>query len=494
LKRFITEKNLKWWVLFTVIVGTFLGRLDQTIVNLALPKIIGDFSITVSSAGWIATAYILANAIFVPVWGKLGDVYGQKRIYIIGFSIFIFGSMLAGIAWNLSSMIVFRVIQAIAGSADYPTAMAIIAYTFKPGKERAQALGLWSSSFAAASVFGPLLGGPLIDNFGWRSVFLINLPIGILGLLLAMIFVREGGRRFKEHSFDWWGAITLGIALSSFVLVLDKGLSWGWLSVSSFVAYAATLIFGYIFIRIEQGHHDAIIDLKFFKNSIFVNVLANNFLVFMAMMGSVFLIPIFAQTYLGYDATRTGYLFIPMAFMIVFAAPLGGRLTGRVQPRWVIMASTFVMGCGLFLFSFLDPRSGALAIIIPLAVMAFGMGFGMAQRTNIIASAVPQNEIGAASSVLALARNIAGAFGIAVFGTILQNVTNSKVMQIAQGSVINSSNPTDFKIGTSLVILKAQVAAYDYVFVIASILAILAAVGAYWIIVEKVSNQTVHVE
>lgn len=494
MKRFINEKNLKWWILFTVIIGTFLGRLDQTIVNLALPKIIGDFSITVSSAGWIATAYILANAIFVPVWGKLGDVYGQKRIYIIGFSLFIFGSMLAGLAWNLGSMLVFRVIQAIAGSADYPTAMAIIAYTFKPGKDRAQALGIWSSSFAAASVFGPLLGGPLIDNFGWRSVFLINLPIGILGLLLAMTFVKEGGRHIKEHKFDWWGAISLGASLSSLVLVLDKGLSWGWLSTNSVLSYLAVLVFGYIFIRIEKGHHDAIVDLNFFKNKIFVNVLANNFLVFMSMMGSVFLIPIFAQTYLGYDATRTGYLFMPMAFVMVLAAPFGGRLTGRVQARYVIMASTLVMGIGLFLFSFLDPRSGALAIIIPLAIMAFGMGFGMAQRTNIIASAVPQNEIGAASSVLALARNIAGAFGIALFGTILQNVTNSKVLEIAQYSIINSRSIIDQQIGTSLIILKAQVAAYDYVFVIASIIAIISAVGAYWIKVDKLSTQTVHVE
>jgi len=493
-KRFVNEQNLKWWVLFTVIVGTFLGRLDQTIVNLALPKIINDFSITVSSAGWIATAYILANAVFVPVWGKLGDVYGQKRIYIIGFSLFIFGSILAGISWNLSSMIVFRVIQAIAGSADYPTAMAIIAYTFKPGRERAQALGVWSSSFAAASVFGPLMGGPLIDNFGWRSVFLINLPIGILGLLLAMTFVKEGGRRFKEHDFDWWGAITLGAALSSLVLVLDKGLEWGWLSTNSLITYAATLIFGYIFLRIEQGHHDSIVDLKFFKNKLFVNVLANNFLVFMTLMGSVFLIPIFAQTYLGYTATQTGYLFIPMAFMIVLAAPLGGRLTGRVQPRWVIMVSTVVMGIGLFLFSYLDPRSTAWAIIIPLAVMAFGMGFGMAQRTNIIASAVPQNEVGSASSVLALARNIAGAFGIALFGTILQNVTNSKVMEIAQNSIIHSHGIIDQKIGTSLIILKAQVAAYDYIFVVASIIAIIGAVGTYWIRVQHMSTQMVHVE
>ena len=494
LKRNIHEGNIRWWVLFTVIVGTFLGRLDQTIVNLALPKIISDFSITVSSAGWIATAYILANAVFVPIWGKMGDVYGQKKVYIVGFSLFIVGSMLAGLAWNLGSMIVFRIIQAIAGSADYPTAMAIIAYTVPPGKERAQALGIWSSSFAAASVVGPLLGGPLIDNFGWRSVFLINIPIGILGILLAMIFVREGGRRFKEHSFDWWGAITLGISLSSFVLVLDKGLEWGWTSWSSLFAYAVTIAFGWIFVRIEQGHHDSIVDLKFFRNRIFVGALVNNFIVFMTMMGSVFLIPIFAQTYLGYDATQTGYLFIPMAFMIVLAAPLGGRLTGRVEPRYVIAVSTLVAGIGLLLFSALDPRSTSLAIIVPLGVMAFGMGFGMAQRTNVIASAVPQSEIGSASSVLALARNIAGAFGIAVFGTILQNRINSNVLMIAQNSVIRSSSQADFSIGSSLIILKAQVAAYDHVFIVAGILAVIGAFGALWIRTKQHRTEPVFAE
>src|ERR1035437_1634853 len=202
--------NLRWWILLTVIVGTFLGRLDQTIVNLALPKIINDFSITVTSAGWIATAYILANAVFVPIWGKLGDTLGRKKVYMWGFGLFIVGSVLAGLAWNLSSTIVFRVIQAIAGSADYPTGMAIIAGTFRQGKQRAQALGIWSSSFAAATVFGPLLGGPLIDTFGWRSVFLVNLPIGILGIFMAFHFINESRSEVKTQFFDCWGAITLG--------------------------------------------------------------------------------------------------------------------------------------------------------------------------------------------------------------------------------------------------------------------------------------------
>ena len=307
------NKNLKWLILATVMVGTFLGRLDQTVVGLAVPNIIQDFSITVSSAGWIATAYILANAVFVPVWGKLGDTIGRKKVYIMGFLIFILGSVLAGLAWNLSSLLVFRVIQAIASSADYPTAMAIIAVTFPSGRERAQALGIWSAVFGASVVVGPLVGGPLIDMFGWRSVFLINLPVGIIGLVMANTFIKESVSQVKTKIFDWWGAITLGGALAAIVLVLDKGIDWGWLSSASLLCYAIASMLLILFIKIENTHPEPIVDLKFFKNSVFVNTLANNFIVFMGLMGSVFLIPVFAQQFLGLTATGTGYLFMPMA-------------------------------------------------------------------------------------------------------------------------------------------------------------------------------------
>lgn len=484
-KTSIKGDNLKWWILVTVIIGTFLGRLDQTIVNLALPKIIADFKITVSAAGWIATAYILANAIFVPIWGKLGDTIGRKKVYITGFVIFIIGSILAGLSWNLSSMIVFRIIQAIAGSADYPTAMAILAVTFREGKERAQALGLWSASFAAAAVFGPLIGGPLIDSFGWRSVFLVNLPVGLIGLLMALNFIRESVSDKKTKRFDWWGAITLGGALSFLVLVLDQGISWGWLSGNSFLCYGAMAIFFVAFLFVEKKHEDPIIDFKFFKIPAFVNTLSNNFIVFMGMMGGVFLIPIFAQTFLGYNATQTGYLFMPMAAAIMIASPLGGSLTGKVEPRYVIALSTLVAGIGLYFFSYLDPRSTAIDIIWPLALMAFGLGFGMAQRTNIIAAVVPAEEIGIASSILALARNVAGAFGIAVFSTILTKTTESKVMEIVKNSSFHITNPADWGKAVELVILKAQVSAYDLVFVVAAIILFFGAVTSFWIKISR---------
>ncbi len=477
--------SLRWMVLLTVIVGTFLGRLDQTIVNLALPKIIGDFGITVTQGGWIITAYILANAIFVPIWGKLGDTIGRKKVYILGFTIFIGGSVLAGLAWNLWSMIFFRVIQAIASSADYPTAMAIITVTFSKGRERAQALGIWSSAFAASAVFGPLIGGPLIDIFGWRSIFLINLPVGLIGLVMALTFVQESVSKNKTHHFDWWGAITLGIALSSLVLVLDKGMDWGWLSFASIFTYLVTIAFTLIFIYIESESPEPIVNLKFFKNSVFTNTLINNFVVFMGMMGSIFLLPIFAQTFLGYDATKTGYLFIPMAFFLVIASPLGGSLTGRVQPRYVIFVSTIIAAFGLYLFHFIDPRSTIMDLIVPLSIMAFGLGLGMAQRTNVIASSVDEHEIGVASSILALARNIAGAFGIALFGTVLNNSITTKVLNISQMSRLNIFNPEYYQQFVGLIILKAQVASYGFVFLVSAIVVFLGSFLALTIIVKE---------
>ena len=488
------KSSLRWWVLATVMMGTFLGRLDQTIVNLALPKIINDFGITISAAGWIGTAYILANAIFVPIWGKLGDTTGRKRVYVLGFSIFIVGSVLAGLSWNLTSMLVFRIIQAIASSADYPTAMAILAVTFT-GKERAQALGIWSASFAVASVFGPLIGGPLIDNFGWRSVFLVNLPVGLIGLGMALTFVKESVVEKISHSFDWWGAIVLGGSLSALVLVLDQGLSWGWTSMNSILCYIATVGFGVLFVYIEKHHPEPIVDLKFFSNALFMNTTINNFIVFMGMMGSVFLIPIFAQTFMGLTATQSGYLFMPLAVAFMIASPIGGRLIGRVKPAYVIAASTFVAAAGLYFFIGLDPRSGPAAIIWPLFIMAFGMGFGMSQRTNLIAVAVPTSEIGVASSVLALARNIAGAFGIAIFGTILDNSADSHLLNIAKNSFSSSLsqglvNAHEYATAVGLMELKAQVDAYSTVFVIAATIILIGGFFAFFIKVD--ANKLTH--
>lgn len=478
----------QWAVLITVILGTFLGRLDQTIVNLALPKIITDFSITVNQAGWIATAYILANAIFVPIWGKLGDTVGRKKVYVTGFIMFIVGSVLAGLSWNLTSMIIFRIIQAVAGSADYPTAMAILSVTFKDTKQKAQALGLWSASFAAASVFGPLIGGPLIDSFGWRAVFLVNLPVGIIGLMMALIFIKESVSENKAAiaNFDWWGATTLGICLSALTLVLDQGQTWGWFDWSSDLCYFFFVLFLYIFIRIEHFAKEPMVDLKFFRNKVFVFTLLNNGIIFMGLMGGVFLIPVFAQTFLGYTATSAGYLFMPMAILFMFSAPLGGRFVGKIESRYIIFTSTIIAGVGIFFLSFLDARSTAWDIMWPLGIMAFGMGLGMAQRTQTVAASVPVSEIGVASSILALVRNISGALGIAIFGALVNSTINSNIITISRQSVLVATDALSRAQYTALIILKSEIGAYALVFEIAAGIML---VGAFLALPIKVPGE-----
>ena len=265
-----SEDNLQWWVLITVVIGTLLGSLDRMVANLALPNIISAFSITVSTSAWIVTVYILANAIFVPVWGKLGDMFGRKKVYLTGFIIFIGSSLFAGLAWNFGSLLFFRIIQGIAISADYPTAMAILTVTFVDGKKRAQALGIWSASMALGAILGPLIGGPLIDAFGWRSVFLINVPLGFIGMVMALFFIKESTSPKPKGNFDFFGAIILGVFLSAIVLVMERGNSWGWISGASLISYFIAIVSAILFYFIEKHQKEPIIDFEILKFCIFL--------------------------------------------------------------------------------------------------------------------------------------------------------------------------------------------------------------------------------
>lgn len=455
----------QWFILLTLIIGTFLGRLDGTIVNLALPKIISDFGITVSEASWISTAYIIANAIFVPVFGKLGDLMGRKPLYIFGIIAFTVSSMLAGLSWNLSSMLSFRVLQAITVSIDYPIALSIIAFEFPDRKMRAQAMGIWSGVFALAVVFGPLLGGPLTDIFGWRAVFYINVPLGILGTLMAMRFIVEPVKQIKgiEH-FDWLGSLVLGISLGTMVLVLDQGQTWGWTSAKSIVSYVISIASMALFIIIEQHEKEPVVDLRFFKIPAFTMANLVSFISFMGLLGGIFLLPIFAQNTLGYSVTKSGYLFIPMAIGIMIGAQTGARLLYKVPVRIFVTLGMFWAAFILYTFSGIDVRWTFFDISWRLGLFAVGIGLGFAALTQSATGSVPIQEVGIASSVLALSRNLAGAFGIAIFATLLSNSTTSQLIAIQQHSTINTHDPQLLKLIPGLMIAKANVSAYGIVF------------------------------
>jgi DHA2 family multidrug resistance protein len=462
-------------------VGTLLIGLDRTVVNLGLPKMISDFGVTVSSAGWIATAYIISNAVFVPVFGKLGDKLGNRFIYLWSFVGFTIISGIAGLAWNLSSMVFFRVLQGLVGAAVYPTAMALIARTFSNPDERTQALGIWSASFAVSAVLGPLIGGPIVDNLSWRWLFYINLPVGILGIFMTLWFLPHDKPVDKAPGFDYKGAAALGIALSALVLVLEKGMEWGWFSLASIISYIVIAVFFTLFIRIERREPDPVVDLKLFKNPVFTNVLVVSFISFGGMMGAMFLLPVFAQTYLGFNATQTGFLFIPMALTMFIAAPLGGRLSKKVPLRSLVAVGMAIASLGIYLLSGLDVKTTSLELILPLVLFAVGLGLSMAPMTAAVTASAPPSEVGVSSAVLNLVRNIAGAVGIAFFGTILTNVVESNVLRLGQDAVIHTSNPQTIQMVRTLVILKAQVGAYGEVFFIASCMMLLAVVAGLFL-------------
>ncbi len=456
-----------WLVLLTVMVGTLLIGLDRTVVNLAVPKVIGDFGISVSAAAWIATAYIITNAVFVPVFGKLGDMFGNRVIYVWSFIGFIVMSVLTGLSWNFGSLVVFRALQGLVGAAIYPTAMSLIAKSFLDPKARAQALGIWTSSFAVSSVIGPLLGGWLIDNFSWRMIFYINLPIGIAGLLMTLAFLPHD-RPTERGAFDWFGSILLAGAITAMVLVLDQGQTWGWLSVGSLLCYGTTIVFGFLTWIWETKHAHPIIDFKLFKNPTIVSVLIVSFLSFGGMMGAMFLLPVFTQTFLGYNAIQTGLLFVPMGLALPIFAPLGAVLANRFNPRYTVSFGMALAALSFFMLHSLDPAMSYGDFVIPLILFGAGLGLGMAPLTTAATTAVPVNEVGMSSGILNLVRNIGGAFGIAVFGTLLTNLTNSNVMSVAQNSIVRSHLPQAVAEGSALIILKADLLSYGTVFVYAA--------------------------
>ena len=428
-------------------------------------------------AAWIATSYIIANAVFVPVFGKLGDMFGNRVIYLWSFVGFVVVSLFAGLAWNFGSMVVFRAIQGLVGAAVYPTAMSLIAKSFVEGKARAQALGIWSSSFAVSAIIGPLLGGYLIDNFSWRMIFYINLPIGIVGIILVLLFLPHD-KPAERGAFDWFGSILLAGAITSMVLVLDQGQTWGWTSTASIACYVGTVIFGWLTSWWETRHSHPIIDFKLFKNPIIVSVLSVSFLSFGGMMGAMFLLPVFAQTFLGYDAIQTGLLFVPMGLALPIFAPLGARLATTFNPRYTVSIGMFVAALAFFMLRTLDPAMTFVDFILPLALFGAGLGLGMAPLTNASTTAVPANEIGMSSGLLNLTRNIGGAFGIAIFGTILVNLTNQNVLAVAAHSIIRSTNPQIIAEGTQLIILKADLMSYGTVFEFAALAMLLGGILA----------------
>lgn len=297
-----------------------------------------------------------------------------------------------------------------------------------------------------------------------------------------MQYIEEPVKKIRGlANFDILGAMLLDFFLGALVLVLDQGQSWGWGDIKFITSYLVSGISFILFLFVESKAKEPVVDLKFFMIPVFTTAIINSFISFMGLMGGIFLIPVFAQIFLGYTVTKAGYIFILMAMGIMISAQLGARLTKRIKPAYVISFGMSLAALGMFLFSGIDIKWTFWDIALRLFVMAFGVGLGLSPLTFAATSTIPPQEIGVASSILALVRNIAGAFGTAIFATILTNATTSNLIKIGQFSVLNSTNPLVIAQYKALAAYKGQISAYSTVFHVTVFVMVLGAISALFI-------------
>ena len=413
------KKIHPWMILTALAIGTLLIGLDRTVVNLATPRIIADFHSTIDVVGWVSTVYLLTNAIFIPVFGKLSDLYGARKVYIFGFTGFTIASILTGFSWSISSLILFRAIQGLMGASVYPTAMALIAENFPDKEKRAEALGIWTSIVAGSVVVGPLIGGPLIDKFSWPAAFFINGPIGIIALFLALKYLPKNEHVPKRKPFDYKGAISFSALLVFLLLALERGGEWGWASVPILILTGLVIVTLYLFIYFEKKDSHPFIPFELLKNKVLSSVLIVSLVVYGTLFGFLFLFSLYAQNILHFNATQNGLLLLPLLIAVSLVSPIGGKMMKKYKPHTPVIIGLLLSAIGMGSIALLYHSATHTFLIVALALVGVGIGLTSAPLSTTATTAVAHESVGFASSLLNLTRNIAGVFFIALLTILL---------------------------------------------------------------------------
>ena len=431
-----TEQQ-KRLTLFALIIVFLLSALDQTIVSTALPRIVQQLK-GLDVYSWVTTTYLLTSTVMVPIWGKLGDLYGRKLILILGICIFVLGSWLCGISGEIAKMpligggmrqlIVFRGIQGIGGGALFTSAFATIADIFPP-QERGKYGGLFGAVFGLASVIGPIVGGWFTDHGtvdvfgahieGWRWVFYLNLPTSLVALFVIGVKMPDLGERARGK-IDVSGAVLIVFAIGALMLALTFGPSDGWTSTKVLGNFSLSLAAVLLFTYVESKASEPIVPLSMFKITAFSTSMLSSFMISMSFMGTIIFVPLYLQLALGIRATNSGLATLPMMLGLIGGSMIAGRLSARAGNfRGLLLGGTAIQLIGLFLLWRLNKEATSMDVMWRLFV--FGLGLGPSQSLfNIIAmSAVPPRQIGVATSTGMFLRQIGGLIGVAIFGAIM---------------------------------------------------------------------------
>ncbi|MGA7721984.1 MAG: DHA2 family efflux MFS transporter permease subunit [Ignavibacteriaceae bacterium] len=450
------HSSYKWWVLANIMIGTFMAVLDATIVDVALPKIMSTFGIDIDAAKWVATAYLLVLAVMLPTSGWIADRFGYKRTYGAALTLFTVGSLLCSLSWNETALIMFRVVQGMGAGLLMPVGMAIVIREFPPEK-RGVALGFWSIAAAASVSLGPTVGGYLIDNFAWHSIYDINVPIGIVAIFATIVIQREYKSQ-KVGKFDILGFTSLAASLTSLLIALSDGTAeWntgGWTSTFILTCFAISIISFVVFLIVELNIREPLVDIRLLKN---FNFGMSNLVLFffgMGMFGSTFLLPLYLQNGLGYTAFQSGSLFLPIGFIMGVMAPIAGLLSDKINPKFPAMLGIVLLAVSLFINHFLSLFSETPSVMFSLYIRGVGMGFIFTPLSALALSEIPRQKMAQASGLFNVLRQIGGSFGVALMGTLLTNRT--KFYMNIYGAAVDQSSPVVTNVLHSLKFFSMQ--------------------------------------
>jgi EmrB/QacA subfamily drug resistance transporter len=417
-----TTVDRKWRVLLAVGIGTFMSALDGSVVNIILPVVSRAFHSDIATIEWVVTIYLLVVSGLLLSFGRLGDLYGHKPVYVSGFVVFVLGSALCGLAPTGAALIAFRALQALGAAMLFANSPAILTKNF-PAAQRGQALGILATMTYLGLTAGPSLGGWLTDQFGWHAVFFINVPVGLLALALSVRSIpRDPAAAEGAEGFDRAGALAFTAGLVALLLALNQGSAWGWTSPAILALLAVAIIVLGAFLRIEQRVQHPMLDLSLFRQRIFSAAVASAVLNYICVYSILFLLPFYLIQGRGFSPQQAGLLLTAQPLIMAVTAPLSGTWSDRIGSRLPGTLGMAILAVGLFLLSRLGPDSPQTGVIVALAIVGFGVGIFVSPNNSALMGAAPRHRQGIAAGVLATARNVGMVLGVGMAGAIFTTV------------------------------------------------------------------------
>ena len=428
----MNDGNRRWWALAAMCFALFMIMLDNTVVNVALPSIQRSLHASTSSLEWTVNAYTLSFAVLLVTGGRLGDIFGRRKLFLAGVVIFAGSSAAIGFSPNDTWLVAWRAVQGAGAALMMPATLSIITNAFPPA-ERGKAIGTWAGVSAMALAIGPVVGGFLVESVSWQSIFFLNIPVAVGAVLITLFAVRESRDETVERSVDVPGVLTLTIGLAALVLALVEGNAWHWGSTRELSLFAVAAAGLASFVIVERRRRAPMVDFRFFHSRTFLGANIVAFIVSFAMLAMFFFLALYMQNILHYTPLQAGVRFLPSTLMIVLIAPIAGRLTDRVGPRPLMTFGLLCVSGSLLWQSQLSVASAYTVLLPGFVLMGVGMAFVMSPMSTAAMNAVDQAKAGVASGILSMNRMVGGTFGVAVLGALVSSLGRSKIDQLLPG-------------------------------------------------------------